>query len=116
MWLDVFDCSLTFWIRIDAKYFHIVYYICDRIQAISSVFPGMSKAEQMSLCGFAKKMENEIFLNARTKVIIIDFCRFFANTGLMLSRGHLSISMISIFISPNTIIWSQMEYTSIKEN
>ena len=93
MWLDVFDC-LTFWIRIDAKYFHIVCYIYDRIQAISSVFPGMSKAEQMSLCGFAKKMENEIFANARTKVQTIDFCRFLASTRLdyiMLPLVHLPI-------------------------
>ena len=65
--------------KFDEKYFHIVYFICNRIQAISSVFPGMSKTEQMSLCGFAKKMENEIFANARTKVQTIDFCWFLAS-------------------------------------
>ena len=64
----------------EEKYFHIVYYICDRIQAISSVFPGMSKTEQMSLCGFAKKMENELFANARTKVLTIYFCRLLDNS------------------------------------
>ena len=76
----------------------LLYYICDRIQAISSVFPGMSKTEQMSLCGFAKKMENELFANARTKVLTIYFCRLLDNLNYrMLSRFPLSTSMISIF-------------------
>ena len=59
----------------------------------------MSKAEQMSLCGFAKKMENELFANARTKVLSIDFNRFLVNTRCIkiLSRLHLHISITSIF-------------------
>ena len=44
-----------------------------RIQAIGSILPGMSQADQMSLSNFAKKMENMIFSNANTKVTTFYF-------------------------------------------
>ena len=65
----------------------------------------MSKAEQMSLCGFAKKMENELFANARTKVLSIDFNRFLNNTGCnVISIACSYFNNIYFSLSPNTII------------
>ena len=49
-------------------FLHFIILINHRIQAIGSILPGMSQADQMSLCNFAKKMENKIFSNANTKV------------------------------------------------
>ena len=65
----------------------------------------MSKTEQMSLCGFAKKMENELFANARTKVLSIDFNRILVNKLLnIILIAPSYFNNIYFSFSPNTII------------
>ena len=83
------------------KYQYIFHFVIYRIQAISSVFPGLSKQEKMSLCSFAKKMENDIFAIANTKVKHFPvFCHVILDLN---ANFYFNINHMFIFVySQNT--------------